>query len=113
MQQSVALPQDRAANVFRQRGVGNAGNDVIGVRQVELPQHRAHVAGRAADHAQARIGNFALQKSHEFRIQLDGHQHRIWPHALQDFLGDVADAGAVFHDDPSSLPVDPRKHPLD
>ncbi len=54
---------------------------------------------------QAAIHDIFTEKADKFLVQLDGHQDRVGPHALQNLLCDGADTGAVLDDHAGAIPV--------
>lgn len=53
------------------------------------------------------------QKAHEFRVGLYGNEDRVRAHTPEDFRGDAANAGAVFHYHTRLTPVDGLQQLLD
>ena len=100
------LPKNRVPELRGHRGVGNPGDDVIGVTQGQLAQRRVGIGRRAVDHMEPAVAHPAPEKTYEIAVGLHGNQLRVRPHPAKDLGSKSPHSRSVLEKDPSAGPID-------
>jgi len=96
------------AEVFGQKAVWQARNNVIGSRDPTLGQDLTDVRCGSMSNDKTGVLNSPVQVLHELTVQLNRNQNGIWTHAPQHFFRNRANTGAKFHQNTGALPIDLR-----
>lgn len=79
---------------------GDAGNNVVAVREPEICENRKNIGGASMDDGDdGVVFELLSQTFNKFRIEFDEDQSRFWAHSRKDFATVAALAWAVFDDD--------------
>jgi len=105
VQHRMSFAKDGFPHVSRHGGVWNAGDDVIGLTQVQPRQCGVGVGRRAVHHMQPFVRDPAPKKPYEIGVGLQRHEDRIRPHTPEDLGGEGADPRPVLQEDSCPGPV--------
>jgi len=113
MQHRMGLAQDDLPHGRRHGCIGNAGDHVVGLTQVQAGQRGIGVSRRAVNHVQSFIAHPAPKKPDEVAVGLQRNEHRVRPHPPEDLGGEGTDPGSVLEEDPGPGPVHFTQHLVD